>query len=78
MSATTAVPTYTCAHCGETYDLVNDETWSDEMAMAEAADNGFLDTGPTAVICDDCYQEFMGWLTPEKKEQIDAEWKALT
>jgi len=63
--------TYTCARCGHTYET----EVTDEEAMAEAEANGFLDTGPIAVVCDDCYHEFMGWLTPEKKRQLDAEYQ---
>ena len=65
---------YTCERCGNTYET----EVTDAEAMAEAEANGFLDTGPTAVICDDCYQEFMAWLTPEKKAEMDAEYRAGT
>ena len=53
---------YTCAKCGETFDLVEDETWSSEKAKAEYAER-FPDElesdEPRAVVCDDCYQIMM-------------------
>lgn len=44
---------YTCAKCG----WQGESTWSDEEAVAEAAENfgSHLDDNP-AVVCDDCYQ----------------------
>lgn len=49
---------YTCAHCGETYE----KGWTDEEAAAEKTQNwGEISMDHCAVICDDCYQKFMGW-----------------
>jgi len=47
---------FTCAACGGTFD----KEWSDDDAMREANDNGFLDKPePLVLICDDCYNEAM-------------------
>jgi len=50
---------FTCARCGETHEKVR----SDEEAMAEAEALWTAETmaHPQAVICDDCFQEFMAW-----------------
>lgn len=50
---------YTCERCGRTFA----SDWSDEEATAEAREN-FSEAElafPLAVICDDCYEEFMAW-----------------
>lgn len=56
--------TFTCAHCGGTFP----KAWTDEEAQAEA-DNQWADElgagMDMAVICDDCYQRFMGWAKNE-------------
>lgn len=47
---------YTCSVCHETYL----KTWTDEDAMKECDENFPEMVGkPVAVVCDDCYQEFM-------------------
>ena len=51
--------TYTCAHCGGTFDSYNDEE-----AHAEAVRNwGKRGDAPgMEIICDDCHRQFMAWL----------------
>jgi len=50
---------FTCARCGVTHEKVR----SDEEAIAEAESLWTPETmaEPQAVICDDCFQEFMEW-----------------
>jgi len=67
--------TYTCAHCGGTFDTDR----PDEEAQQEALDNfGVRGDAPAhetpggegmAVICDDCYQEFMAWFRQQRGAQ---------
>ena len=54
---------FTCDECGGTFP----KAWSDEEALAEA-DGLFGAAGPLAVICDDCWREFMPWLVEEHPE----------
>ena len=56
-------PTYNCAACGGTFNRVDDDTWSDDEAAAEAKANGFAGE-PCDIVCDDCYHKMMG-TTPE-------------
>lgn len=57
--------TYTCAECGRTFV----KTWTDEEALAEMAEmvENFGDVPPEerATVCDDCYEEIMGWAEKE-------------
>ena len=48
---------FTCEHCGETFE--ND--WSDKEALKEAEQWGKNPPGGLSIICDDCYNKFMGW-----------------
>jgi hypothetical protein len=50
---------FTCARCG----TVHEKGWSDEEAMAEAEDLWTPETmaDPQAIVCDDCFREFMEW-----------------
>jgi hypothetical protein len=50
---------YTCAHCGGEFE----KSRSDEEAMAEADSLWTPETmtDPQAVICDDCFREFIAW-----------------
>jgi len=69
--------TYTCAHCGGTFESAR----SDADAHAEAVRHfGLRGDAPRhltpggegmAEICDDCYQAFMAWLKthPELRPQ---------
>ena len=50
---------FTCAQCGGTFD----KEWSDEEALAEAAEN-FGEIDDPVVICDDCYKRMIAWLPP--------------
>lgn len=47
---------YTCAGCGATFKT----TWTDQEAMAQAAENGFTEADDLAIVCEDCYQQIMG------------------
>jgi DNA-directed RNA polymerase subunit RPC12/RpoP len=61
--------TYTCAHCGGTFE----SGWSDEDANAEALENwGVTDASrrdDMAEICDDCHAEFTEWLKSRESRQ---------
>jgi DNA-directed RNA polymerase subunit RPC12/RpoP len=50
---------YTCARCGGTFGKAR----SDEEAIAEARSTWTPETmaDPQAVICDDCFREFIAW-----------------
>lgn len=53
---------YTCEHCGGTFPLVRDETWSDEKAEAEAlAFFGPIPIADRVIVCDTCYRRIMEW-----------------
>ena len=59
--------TFTCARCGGTFP----KGWSDEESAAEARGNFTgAELADTAVICDDCYREFMPEL-PRLRAEID-------
>lgn len=48
--------TYTCAVCKNTFE----EDWTEEEAIAELHETfGNFSTDECAVVCDDCYKEFM-------------------
>lgn len=51
--------TFTCEQCGGTFPKIR----SDEEAMAEARSLWTPEAmaDPQAVICDDCFQEFIAW-----------------
>lgn len=52
------VETYTCAQCHNTYNKVQTE----EAALLEAQTVfGHIDKDDLAIVCDDCYEEFMKW-----------------
>jgi hypothetical protein len=52
--------TFTCERCGGTFTSAS----SDGEAMAEARANGFTEPQEDiALICDDCYQAFMDWMS---------------
>lgn len=48
--------TFTCARCGGTFS----KGWSDEEAAAEAQANfSEAELADTAVVCDECFREFV-------------------
>lgn len=59
---------YTCERCGRTFEKVR----SDEEALAEAESLWTPETmtDPQAVICDDCFQEFMAWAAVNVPEAL--------
>ncbi len=65
---------FTCSMCGARHDLIRDETWSEEKAIAEMKDNfpGFAKEDCT-VVCDDCYQRMTQEYPPS--EFMKGEWK---
>lgn len=59
--------TYTCTHCGETYE----QGWTEEEARAEAqAAYGDVPPEELSTVCDECHKGFMAWWqgmeTPER------------
>lgn len=60
--------TYTCARCGGSFE----KTRSDEEAMAEARQLWTPETmaHPQALICDDCFQEFIAWAKVNAPEAL--------
>jgi len=65
--------TYTCARCGGTFG----KGWSDEEAATEAAGSfTAVELEEVAVVCDDCYKEFMPHL-PRIRAEMDQEAAAL-
>lgn len=48
---------YKCALCGETFDLVYDETWSDEKAKQEAVKEFGYYSSDMVRVCDDCWEK---------------------
>lgn len=52
--------TFTCEHCKATFP----KAWSDDEAEAEARQNwgGDLPLEEKAVVCEDCYRKFIGWM----------------
>lgn len=66
MSEETLKPNeYRCDHCGGVYEKI----WSDEEAMAESKENfGDIPADDLAIICDDCYNKFMGIQPKEVSE----------
>lgn len=61
MSPNEKSDTYQCARCRRTFS----KGWSDEQAETELGENfpGFS-TAHCALVCDDCYQLFMGSQLP--------------
>ena len=59
---------YTCGRCGGTFE----KTWSDEEALAEAESLWTPETmaDEQAVICDDCFREFMEWAKVNAPEAL--------
>ena len=61
---------YICDRCGETYDKTrsNEDCWKEvDEIMPEAIHDEM------AVVCDDCWLEFMEWfkrLTPHQKKKM--------
>lgn len=50
--------TYHCQGCHQTFL----KAWSDEEALAEAAQNfPALTADDIVVLCEDCHREFMAW-----------------
>ena len=61
-SAADAPTTFTCAHCHRTFT----HAWTEEEARAEAEQWGDeLEKQGEAVVCDDCYHQFMHWAKDE-------------
>ena len=65
---------FTCYKCKETFNKIQDETWSDYKAAEE-----FLisypdaKNHPTHILCDDCHIIFKEWfskLTNEEKKSM--------
>lgn len=51
---------FTCARCGQTYV----KAVSDEEALQESEELfGNYDDNDLCVVCDECFNEFMGWLS---------------
>lgn len=70
---------YTCCGCKNTYLKPNNEEWNDFKAAEE-----FLNNEPeakndaTAILCEDCYNEFYKWfvtLTDEDKKMMREKYK---
>lgn len=61
---------FICDLCGKEFE----KTWSDEEAIREAQENfGDVDMQAHAVVCDDCYKEFMEWYKengPDRKVNL--------
>lgn len=63
-------PYYCCSQCGETYEKTRpaEDCWKEvNEIMPEAIHDDM------AIVCDDCWQEFMIWfksLTPEQKKKM--------
>jgi hypothetical protein len=56
---------FQCAMCGEIHEHVRDETWSEEKAMAEWAENfPGCDKADRAAVCDDCYNKMIAEYPP--------------
>jgi hypothetical protein len=69
---------YRCAQCGGICALVRDETWSDELAMAEKErDFPGVPMEECAVICDECYQDVRPDTHPKEYGEFKEEWAAL-
>jgi Phage portal protein, lambda family len=55
--------TYTCARCGGSFD----SDWSDDEAAEELEENiPGVARADCAVVCDDCYQQMVAVLPPER------------
>ena len=53
---------YTCEACKETFE----KGWTDEEAQAEAEELWSKEAlKDKAIICDDCYNEFLKWYKPK-------------
>lgn len=56
---TETAESYTCARCGGTFGKVRSD--EEAMAAAEALWTPETMADPQAVICDDCFREFIAW-----------------
>jgi hypothetical protein len=56
--------TYECDKCHGVFVF----GWSDEDARAEADENGFDPDDDCGMVCDDCYQEIMGFIGEESEK----------
>ncbi len=70
---------FTCFHCKNTYEKLNNETWNDFKAAEELL-TLYPETknDPTDILCDDCNELFKQWfskLTEEEKKQMRNEYE---
>lgn len=58
-----AAKIFVCNHCRGTFPVQDDEEWNEEKALAEAEKNfgKEIPLEERAILCDDCYEEFMSW-----------------
>lgn len=58
--------TFTCDRCGETYESnrSDEDCWKEFNEISPEAIHD-----PIAILCDDCFEEFMAWFKTLSSEQ---------